>query len=260
MDRDDILAPVRLVLLNIGIAGAIVWTPMFIALLWATGRLQQEWAQTQQEAARAHAAEAAERESEARTRMIIETALDALIAIDVEGRVTEWNAQAHTMFGWSCEEVIGESLSSKIIPAQYRDAHEAGLKRYLKAEHGPVINRRIEVTARHRDGHEFPVEVSISPTRIAGTYTFSAFVRDVTERKLAETQLRESEEQYRSVVTALEDGVILADHQGVIQACNASAERILGVSAGRLLQRSLHDPYWQAIHEDGTAFPSVTSP
>jgi PAS domain S-box-containing protein len=260
MDRDDILAPVRLVLLNIGIAGAIVWTPMFIALLWATGRLQQEWAQTQQEAARAHAAEAAERESEARTRMIIETALDALIVIDVEGRVTEWNAQAQTMFGWSCEEVIGESLSSKIIPAQYRDAHEAGLKRYLRGEHGPVINRRIEVTARHRDGHEFPVEVSISPTRIADTYTFSAFVRDVTERKFAETQLRESEEQYRSVVTALEDGVILADHQGVIQACNASAERILGVSAGRLLQRSLHDPYWQAIHEDGTAFPDSRSP
>ena len=260
MDRGDILAPVRLVLLNIGIAGAAIWTPMFIALLWATGRLRKEWAQTQQEAARAHAAEAAERESEARTRMIIETALDALIVIDAEGRVREWNAQAHTMFGWSPEEVIGESLSSKIIPARYQDAHEAGLRRYLKTGHGPVINRRIEVTARHRDGHEFPVELSISSTQIGDTYTFSAFVRDVTERKLAETQLRESEERYRSVVTALDEGVLFADDHGIIRACNTSAERILGVPTGDLLQRSMEDPNWHTIHEDGSVFPPDRSP
>ena len=260
MDRSDILAPVRLVLLNIGIAGAVVWTPMFIALLWATARLRLEWTQTQQETARARAAEAAQRESEARTRMIIEAALDAVIVIDVEGRVTEWNAQAHTMFGWSREEVIGESLSSKIIPVQYRDAHEAGLKRYLQTGQGLVINRRIDLTARHRDGHEFPVELSISPTRIAGTYSFSAFVRDVTEQKQAEAQLRESEERYRSVVTALDEGVLFADDQGIIRACNTSAERILGVSTGHLLQRSLQDPNWQAIHEDGSIFHANCSP
>ncbi len=142
-----------------------------------------------------------------------------------------------------------------IIPSQYREAHERGLKHYLETGQGPFLNRRIELTARHRDGHEFPVELAISPTRIAETYTFSAFVRDVTEQQQAEAQLRESEERYRSVVTALEEGVILADHQGVIQACNSSAERILGLAAGRLLQRSMQDPNWRIIHEDGSPFP-----
>ena len=255
MDRSDILAPVRMVLLNIGIAGAVVWIPMFVALLWATGRLRQEWAQTQQEAARAHAAEAAERESEARTRMIIETALDAVIVMDAGGQVTDWNAQAHTMFGWSRDEAIGHSLSAMIIPTRFQEAHEQGLKHYLETGEGPALNRRIELQARHRDGHEFPVELSISPTKIGSTYSFSAFARDVTVQKLAERQLRESEERYRSVVTALEEGVVLADDQGTIQACNASAERILGVSSGHLLQRTLHDPNWQTIHEDGAPYP-----
>jgi PAS domain S-box-containing protein len=255
MDRSDILAPVRLVLLNIGIAGAIVWIPMVIALLWATGRLRQEWAQTQQEAARAHAAEAAERASEARIRMIIETALDAVIVMDDSGRVTDWNAQAHTMFGWSRDEAIGKSLSRMIIPPRSEHAHEESLTHYLETGEEPVLNRRIELHARHRDGREFPVELSISPTRIGSTYSFSAFVRDVTVQKLAERQLRESEERYRSVVTALDEGVILADDQGIIQACNTSAERILGVSTGHLLQRSMQDPTWQTIHEDGSPYP-----
>ncbi|MEP6888782.1 MAG: PAS domain S-box protein, partial [Nitrospirales bacterium] len=260
MDRSDILAPVRMVLLNIGIAGAIVWIPMFIALLWATGRLRKEWAQTQQEAARAHAAEAAERESEARTRMIIETALDAVIVMDAGGGVTDWNAQAHTMFGWSRDEAIGHSLSTMIIPTRFQQAYEQGLKHYLETGEGPFLNRRIELHARHHDGHEFPVELSISPTKIGSTYSFSAFVRDVTVQKLAERQLRESEERYRSVVTALDEGVILADDQGIIQACNTSAERILGVSTGYLLQRSLHDPNWQTIHEDGSPYPADRYP
>ena len=260
MDRTDILAPVRMVLLNIGVAGAVVWIPMFIALLWATGRLRQEWAQTQQEASRAHAAEAAERESEARIRMIIETALDAVIVMDAEGQVTDWNAQAHAMFGWSRDEAIGQSLSTMIIPARFQQAHEQGLKRFLETGEGPLLNRRIELSARHRDGHEFPIELSISPSAIGPTYSFSAFLRDVTVQNLAERQLRESEERYRSVVTALDEGVILADDQGIIQACNASAERILGVSTGQLLQRSMHDPTWQTIHENGSPYETDRSP
>jgi PAS domain S-box-containing protein len=260
MDRSDILAPVRTVLLNIGIAGAIVWIPMFIVLLWATGRLRQEWAQTQQESARAHAAEAAERESEARTRMIIETALDAVIVMDADGRVTDWNAQARAMFGWSRDEAIGQSLSTMITPPRLEEAHEENLKRYLETAERPVLNRRIELEVRHRDGHEFPVELAIFPTNVGSTYSVSAFIRDVTVQKLAERQLRESEERYRSVVTALDEGVILADDHGIIRACNASAERILGVSAGHLLQRSLHDPNWKIIHEDGSPYPADRYP
>ncbi|MBI4401008.1 MAG: PAS domain S-box protein [Nitrospirae bacterium] len=188
MDRSDILAPIRAVLWNLGVAGAVIWGPMFGLLLWATVRLRKEYVQAQQEREHARTAEAALRESEERTRLIVETALDAVITIDEGGWITDWNPQAETIFGWSRQEAIGQRLSDTIIPPQYRDAHESGLRHYLATGEGPVLNRRIEITARRRDGHEFPVELSISPARRGNIYTFSAFVRDITERKRAESR------------------------------------------------------------------------
>lgn len=124
-------------------------------------------------------------ESEQRIRSIIETASDAFIAIDTEGRIEEWNAQAERMFGWSREEVLGECLADLVVPEQYREAHKAGLARYLVDGHGPVINRRIEITALDRNGREFPIELTIWPTGNDGRISFNAFVQDITERREA---------------------------------------------------------------------------
>ncbi|HJU05704.1 MAG TPA: PAS domain S-box protein [Nitrospiraceae bacterium] len=189
-DRADILGPVRTVLRNLGLAGAVIWGPMFAVLFWAIRRLRIEWVQTQQESARARAAEAAHRESEERTRMIIETALDAVIGIDANGLITEWNPQAETMFGWSRREVIGRPLTTTIIPPQHRDGHQRGLRRFLDTGEGPMLNKRFEITACHRDGHEFPIDLAIASARVGSTFTFSAFVRDVTNLKRAEQRLR----------------------------------------------------------------------
>ncbi len=112
-------------------------------------------------------------------------------AIDEEGRITGWNAQAERTFGWSREEVRGRVLAETIIPQRYRAAHEEGLRRYRASSHGPVVNRRLELSALHRDGREFPVELSISPVSLAGGTTFSAFVRDITERKQAEVAIQQ---------------------------------------------------------------------
>ncbi|MBI3603872.1 MAG: PAS domain S-box protein [Nitrospirae bacterium] len=188
IDREDILAPIWEVLVKLGTGGAIVWVPMVALLLWATGRLRREWAQAQQESERARAAEVSLRESEERTRSIVETALDAVIVMDAEGRIVEWNSQAETIFGWPRQEMIGKRLSTTIIPPQYRDAHERGLRRFLATGEGPLVNKRVEVIACHRRGHEFPVELTIAPARHGETYTFSAFVRDIAERKQAENR------------------------------------------------------------------------
>ncbi|WP_447979219.1 PAS domain S-box protein [Candidatus Nitrospira bockiana] len=255
MDRRDILAPVRMVLINIGIAGAVIWTPMLIVLLWATGRLHREWAQTQLETARARAAEAARRESEARTRMIIETALDAVIVMDEAGRITDWNAQAETMFGWRRHEAVGLSLGSMIIPPPGREAYEEEMRQIVHAGERAGETRRVEMTACRRDGTEFPIELSISRARVGEVSTLNAFVRDVTERKLAEMQLRENEERYRSVVTALNEGVMLVDAKGGIQACNTSAERMLGRGAEVLLGHSIREAARQMVREDRSPFP-----
>jgi len=128
-------------------------------------------------------------ESEERMRLIVDTALDAVVTIDAEGRITGWNVQAEKSFGWSAQEVLGQQLAATIIPPQYREAHERGLKRFLETGEGAMLNRRIEITALHRDGHEFPVELTVAPARLGEAWVLSAFVRDITERKRLEQAL-----------------------------------------------------------------------
>jgi PAS domain S-box-containing protein len=131
------------------------------------------------------------RASEARTRLIVETALDAVVMMDRDGLITGWNPQAEAIFGWPVSAAIGRSLADTIIPQHLREAHRAGLARYLAGGEAVVLNRRLEITALHRDGREFPVELAIASLELDGTVGFSAFVRDITERKHAETKLQE---------------------------------------------------------------------
>ena len=139
-------------------------------------------------------AEEALRQSEERTRLIVESALDAVITMDAHGLITGWNPQAETIFGWSREDAIGGRLAETIIPPQYREAHHRGVQQFLATGEGPVLNKRIEITALHRDGHEFPVELTISPMQSGETFTFSAFIRDISERKRAEAELQQAKE------------------------------------------------------------------
>jgi PAS domain S-box-containing protein len=129
-------------------------------------------------------------EKEERLRRIIDTALDAVITIDPAGAVTGWSRQAETIFGWPAAEILGRNLSQTIIPARHRAEHEAGLKHFLQTQSGPVLHRRIEMPALRRDGTEIPVELAITPFQVRGQYIFSAFLRDITERKLAEEKLQ----------------------------------------------------------------------
>jgi PAS domain S-box-containing protein len=134
-------------------------------------------------------AEEALRVSEERMRLIVDTALDAVVTIDGTGAITGWNPQADDVFGWHRYEVLGKPLAEAVIPPQYREAHRRGLARYLQSGEAVVLNKRIELTALHRDGREFPIELAITPLRGAEGVSFCAFVRDITERKSAEARL-----------------------------------------------------------------------
>ncbi|SPP64668.1 response regulator [Nitrospira lenta] len=133
--------------------------------------------------------EAALRETESRTRLIIDTALDAIVTMDPDGIITEWNAQAELLFGWQAHEAIGKDLADTIIPADHRDAHRAGLARYLKTGQVSILGRLVEVQACHRDGRMFPAELSIAHLRLDDTVVFSAFIRDISQRKESEQAL-----------------------------------------------------------------------
>src|SRR5207253_3490457 len=112
-----------------------------------------------------------------------------VITIDSTGIVTDWNAQATAIFGWSREEALGQALSKTIIPERDRQSHEQGIREFLRTGAGAILNRRIEIVAQHRDGREVPVELAVSPAKIGDTYIFSACIRDITQRRRAERRL-----------------------------------------------------------------------
>jgi len=134
-------------------------------------------------------------ESEARARIIIDTAHDAFIGIDAAGRIVDWNEQAAATFGWTHAEAIGRNLAETIIPAGFRAAHLDGMRRFHETGHAPVLNQRLELTALHRSGREFPIELTItSPIKGERGFSFGAFLRDISDRKEHDNQLRAAKE------------------------------------------------------------------
>jgi PAS domain S-box-containing protein len=120
---------------------------------------------------------------EEQTRQIIDTATDAVVTMDSAGQVEEWNVQAEAIFGWTRTDVLGRSLADLIVPATSKQAYQDGLAHFLATGKGPVLNRRMETVARHRDGHEFPVDVGVTAIRAGDSVVFSAFISDISQRE-----------------------------------------------------------------------------
>lgn len=118
-------------------------------------------------------------ESEERNRLTVESANDAFIAIDAGGGIREWNHQAELMFGWAFGEVQGRRLAETIIPERYRQAHLEGVKRFLETGTKKIMNQRVEISALHKDGREFPVALTVWPIRVGEAVQFNAFIRDI---------------------------------------------------------------------------------
>ena len=149
-------------------------------------------------------AEAAVRESEARTRAVIDSALECVISIDGSGRVTDWNPAAEGTFGWTREQAVGQEMAALIVPPSLRAAHRAGLQRYLETGEGRVLGRRLEMRALRADGTEFPVELTITRVPVAGPPTFTGYVRDISDRRRAEEAQRVLNEASRVLVSTLD--------------------------------------------------------
>ena len=164
---------------SLGVASVIVVTFMVLGIGLLTSLVDRRFS------AQALELQANDR----RYHQVLASALDAFIGMDSGGLITDWNAQAETTFGWLRSEATGRMLSRTIIPDRYRDAHERGFRHFLASGEGPVLNKRIEISALHRDGHEFPVELTISAVGEGGTQCFAAFVRDITERKRFQEEL-----------------------------------------------------------------------
>ena len=171
---------------------------------------------------------------EAQLRSLLSSAPEPVLGMNTQGIVTAWNFGATNILGWTYEEAIGQRLSELIIPHKYREAHEAGMRRYVETGHAKVINRIIEIEALHKDGRIFPIELSIWQVSEKRDEGFGAYLRDVSERHRSQEVLKESEERYRSVVEHLGEGMFVAQGNRVVFS-NAQASQIMRVSNTELL-------------------------
>lgn len=140
-------------------------------------------------------------------RLILNASLDAIVIINHEGLINFWNPQAEKIFGWKEKEAIGKRLSDTIIPLHFRSAHNQGMHHFNTTGEGPALNKILELTAINKKGMEFPVELSIIPVKQSEGMFFCGFIRDISERKKAEADLKESQELWRFALEGTGDGV-----------------------------------------------------
>jgi PAS domain S-box-containing protein len=172
-----------------------------------------------------------------RTELILDRAHNAVISMDQLGRVSYWNPSAERTFRIRREEAVGRRVADLIVPERFREAHEAGLRWFLGEGVGPMLDRRVELTALRRDRTEFPVELTISGVQQDGEWIFTAFVQDISERQAGERErlveelrraLLGSERRFEAIVGSLSDPVTIRDREDRIIYANRAALSHLG--------------------------------
>lgn len=205
--------------------------------------------------------------NEQRTRAILDTALDAIISIDTNGCILEFNKAAEKIFGFQREDVLGQEISKTIIPPELREPHCHGLARYLTTGEQHVINQHIELEAINANGLRIPVEIAITVIPGTASLFFTAYLRDISERKQllvsmndamvrSESsnlklrqevenheqtlgRLQSSEERFRSVTMSIQDAVIAADQEQTIIFWNHGAEVLFGYTQNEILGKKI---------------------
>ncbi|NUR75438.1 MAG: PAS domain S-box protein [Thermoleophilia bacterium] len=138
-----------------------------------------------------------------RLNAFLDAALDAVVAIDGDGLITEFNRAAERMFGYAAADVIGQPMAELLIPARLREAHERGWRAALASGSGSRLGLRVEQAALRSDGSEFPVELGITRIDTEGGPAFAAFLRDLSDARRAQADLRQAEERNRKLVEQL---------------------------------------------------------
>lgn len=202
-----------------------------------------------------------------RAETILDIAHSAFVAMDEDGLITYWNPRAEEFFGLSSAAAVGRELAATIIPEGHQESHRAGLRRFLETGEARLLDRRIELTARRADGDEFPVEVTVSAMREGESWSFFAFLADISERKAAECErerllgelgraLEGSEARLAVIIDALAEGVTIRGPDDHIIYANRAALDSLGV--GSVAELRAADP--RALMSDFESFDELGQP
>ena len=197
-------------------------------------------------------------ENEERFRQTLATAPNAIVIVDEQGRITDWNLAAQRMFGYSREEAVGQTMHQLIAPHRFHDDAVRGFAHFEESGSGPLIGKTTEVAALRKDGSEFPVEVSISALKLKGHWHAVGIIHDITERKQAEelvsaqlAEIKRARLDWQAVFDSISHPIFLHDGEfRVIRANRAYAEQ-----AGKSFQEIIGQPYYEAFPKSDKPMP-----
>jgi PAS domain S-box-containing protein len=186
------------------------------------------------------------RETEEQMQSVVNHVVDGIISIDEAGKITTFNPAAERIFGYQAAETIGKNVNM-LMPEPYHSEHDGYIANYLNTGEAKIIGIGREVVGRRKDGSTFPMELAISVFSLNDRPHFTGIVRDITERKHAEEELRQAEQRMRSVVNHVIDGIITIDEQGKVESFNPAAEKLFGYAKpeviGQNVKMLMPEPY-----------------
>lgn len=246
VDRHDILAPILTTIFVIGVAGSLVIVPLIAVLLWSTTSLKRAWLQTQQEQNRALAAEA-------RFLKVLDAAPDAFVMADGTGRIVYANRVVESTFGYRPDELVGRPVEA-LMPERYRRVHPAQRSHYMAAPYTRPMGGNSELVAQHKDGHEFPVLISLSHVEMEdGCYALSA-IRDISQLKQVQKERERLDRNIRLLLDSTAEGLYGVDLEGRCTFVNPAGAELLGYTPEELLGKPMHRLIHHS-HADGSPCP-----
>ncbi len=188
--------------------------------------------------------------SEDRTRTIVDTAADGIVTIDVSGIIETFNRAAQDIFGYSSQEVVGRNVKM-LMPDPYREEHDGYLRKYLDTHEAGIIGTGRELVGLRKDGTAFPMHIVVSESRSQGEVRFTGIVRNITERVLAEEELRRSQELLSAAIENIADGFVMCDAENRIVLFNSKFARLYPKSRDAVLAGARFDDFLRAGAERG---------
>jgi len=189
------------------------------------------------------------KQSESKLRAIVETAVDGVVTVDEDGIIHSFNPAAERIFGYLEKDVVGKNFII-LQPEPYRNRHDEFIRDQLRTGKASIIGTRHEIKVRHKDGTIIPVELSVSEVPMGSRRLYTGIIRDITLRKRAAEELRDSETRLRAILETAVEGIITIDSDSTIESFNPAAEKIFGYKSSEVIGRKLSMLQPDAVAKD----------